>query len=236
MQKLQVKKRDTSDDTDAARAEGVLPAVFYGRDTDSTPIATDMSDFIKLWHQTGTSTVFELEVDDGETKPALIQEIDIHPVTDQPLHADIYVIEEGQTVTVDLPVEVTGTAPAVKNKGGLLVRILHTVEVEADPTKLPPHVEVDVSDLDEFGSQATVADIKTPEGVSILSEDDEVVVLIEEPTELEELEETEDEEDEFGFDDIEVEGEKPEEEEGEGEEGEEGEAAGDEDDAAEIGQ
>ncbi|MEX2515030.1 MAG: 50S ribosomal protein L25 [Candidatus Paceibacterota bacterium] len=221
MEKLQVKKRNIKDDTNEAREAGVLPAVMYGRDTDSTPIAVGMTDFIKLWHQTGTSTVFQLEIKDDKTQPALIQDIDIHPVTDEPIHADIYVIEKGQTVTVDLPVEIVGTAPAIKNKGGLLVRILHSVEVEADPTKLPSNLEVDVSGLEDFGSQVTVADITVPDGVEILAEDEEVVVLIEEPTELEELE-PEEEGEEFDFDDIEVEGErKKEDEEGEG--GEEGE-------------
>jgi large subunit ribosomal protein L25 len=222
MKKLQVKKRDLKDDTNAAREAGMLPAVMYGRDADSTPILMDMSTFVKLWHEAGTSTVFELEIEDGKTQPALIQDIDIHPVTDNPIHADIYVIEKGQTVTVDLPIEITGTAPAIKNKGGLLVRILHSVEVEADPTKLPSYLEVDVSGLAEFGSQATIGEIVVPDGVELLADDEEVVVLIEEPTELEELEPDEDDEEEFGFDDIEVEGEKKEDEEGEGKEGEEG--------------
>lgn len=220
MQKLQAKKRNTKESTEAAREDGSLPAVFYGRDTESTPIFVDTSDFIKLFHETGTSTVFEIETEEG-TQPALIQDIDVHPVTDQPIHADIYVIEEGQMVTVDLPVEFAGTAPAVKNKGGLLVQVMHTVEIEADPTKIPSHIEVDISDLEDFGSQATIADIETPEGISILEDDKDVVALIEEPTELEELDEEDEEAEEFGFDDIEVEGEKDEEEEEEGEEGEE---------------
>jgi large subunit ribosomal protein L25 len=219
MEKLTVKNRDTKADTQAAREAGVLPAVFYGRDTEATAIAVDMTSFIKLWHTTGTSTVFEIETEDGTSQPALIQEIDLHPVTDQPLHADIYVIEEGQTVTVDLPIEVVGNAPAVKNKGGLLVQILRGVEVEADPTSLPEKLELDVTGLDEIGNQATVGEISVPDGVEILAEDNEVVVLIEEPTELEELEPDEDEE-EMDFDDIEVEGERPEEELEEGEEGE----------------
>jgi large subunit ribosomal protein L25 len=219
MEKLLVKNRNIQDDITAAREDGMLPAVMYGRDTDSTPIEVDMTSFLKLWQHTGSSTVFEIETEDGTKKPALIHEIDLHPVTDLPLHADIYVIKEGQTVTVDLPVELVGAAPAVKNKGGLLVHILHTIEVEADPTKLPPHLEVDLSILEEVGSRATVADIATVDGVEILASEEEVVVLIEEPTELEELEPEEDEEDEFGLDDIKVEGERPEDEEG-GENGE----------------
>lgn len=217
MEKLLIKNRDRKADTAEIREEGVMPAVIYGRDTESTPIAVDMSDFIKLWHHTGTSTVFEIEMEDGTTKPALLQQIDLHPVTDLPLHADIYVIKEGQTVTVDLPIELIGTAPAIKNKGGLLVHVLHSVEVEADPTKLPPHLELDLSGLTDIGDQGTVADIIAADGVEILADEDDVIVLVEEPTELEELEPEEgDEEGEFGLDDIEVEGEKKDDEEGEG--------------------
>lgn len=222
---LSVKNRDTKETAEDLRADGMLPAVFYGRSTDSTPVQVPVPEFLKLWHKTGGSTVFEIKRGNGETKTALIQDVSLHPVTGEPLHADFYIIEEGQTVNVDLPLEFVGTAPAVKNLGGLLVHVLHSVEVEADPTKLPDHVEVDVSSLEEIGSQATVSDITVPEGVEILAEEDEVVALVEEPEELEELE-PEEEAEEFDFDDIEVEGERPTEEEGEmeGEEipGEEG--------------
>ena len=226
MKNLKVTKRDTEDSTEAARADGVMPAVYYGRETESTPVAVSMPDFIKLWNDVGYSSIFEIDVE-GETRIALVQDIDLHPVTDQPIHADIYVIEEGQKITVDLPVSFAGDAPAVKNKGGLLVPVMRSVEVEAEPNNLPEELELDVSELDDFGSQATVGNINVPDGVEILADDGEVVVLIEEPTELEELEDEGEEEDEFGIDDIEVEGETD--EDLEGEEAEEGEAdAGDE--------
>jgi large subunit ribosomal protein L25 len=210
MNSLTAQKRTTDEDTDALREDGQMPAVLYGRDTESTPVTVRTADFLKLWQQVGGSSIFELEQDD-ETKPALIQDVDLHPVTDQPVHADFYVIEEGQKVTVDVPVETAGTAPAVKNLGGLLVQVMRTVEIEADPENLPDVIEVDVSDLEEFGDQATVGEITPPEGVSILEDKKDVVMLIEEPEELEELE-PEEEEEELDFEDIEVEGEKDEDE------------------------
>lgn len=223
MKTLEATNRDTSADTKTLRQEGELPAVYYGRETESQPIAVETSDFIKLWRAVGGSSVFEIEKD-GKTQTALIQDVDLHPVTDQPIHADFYVIEEGQKVTVDVPIEPAGTAPAVKNLGGLLVRVIRTVEIEADPENLPDTIEVDVSDLEQFGDQATIGDIAPSKGVTILADDDEVAILIEEPEELEELEPEEDEE-ELDFEDIEVEGERPDEEEME-EEGEEGAADG----------
>ncbi len=221
METLEVTAREASTNVDKLRKDGVMPAVLYGKDTESTSVSLPMADFVKLFQKVGTSTVFELKNKDGDSKPALIQEVSVHPVTDEPLHADFYVIEEGQKVSVDLPIEFVNTAPAVKNLGGFLVKVLHSVEVEADPTKLPPHIEADVSGLEDFDSQLTVADIDVPEGVEIQAEDDEVVALVNEPTEEEELEE--EEEEELDFEDIEVEGERPDEEEmEEGEEVEEG--------------
>jgi len=208
MNSLTAQKRITDKDADSLRENGQMPAVFYGRDTASTAVTVRTADFLKLWQHVGGSAIFELE-QDGESKPALIQDVDLHPVTDQPIHADFYVIEEGQKVTVDVPVETAGTAPAVKNLGGLLVQVMRTVEIEADPDNLPDVIEVDVSDLEEFGDQATVGDITPPDGVSILEDKKDVVMLIEEPEELEELE-PEEEEEELDFEDIEVEGEKDE--------------------------
>lgn len=101
------------------------------------------------------------------------------------------------------------------------MHVLHAVEVEADPTKLPSHLELDLSGLIDIGSQATIADIVLAEGVEILADEDDVVVLVEEPTELEELEPDEEEADEFSLDDIQVEGEKREAEEGDEENTEE---------------
>jgi len=235
MNSLTVNNRDPDSDAEGVRKEGKMPAVLYGRDTDSTPVSVRTADFIKLWQHVGGSAIFELEWEDG-SKPALIQDVDLHPVTDQPIHADFYVIEEDQQVTVDVPVQAAGTAPAVKNLGGLLVQVMRTVEIEADPENLPDVVEVDVSHLEEFGDQATVGDITPPEGVSILEDERDVVMLIEEPEELEELE-PEEEEEELDFEDIEVEGEKDEEElEGEDVEGEEGSAEDQEPSSQEAGE
>ncbi|MFB6217243.1 MAG: 50S ribosomal protein L25, partial [Candidatus Aenigmatarchaeota archaeon] len=80
-----------------------------------TPVTVKRSEFLKLWRSVGESAIFTLK-QDGNSQPALIQDVDLHPVTDQPIHADFYVIEEGQKVTVDVPLEPVGTAPAVKNK------------------------------------------------------------------------------------------------------------------------
>lgn len=214
---LDVTTRDPKTDTRVLHEQGNMPAVYYGSKTDSTPITIDTGDFISLMHDVGESTVFILKDENDNELQALVHDLQIHPVTNQPLHADFYVIEEGQTVTVDVPISFVGTAPAVKNLGGLLVRVLHTIEVEAEPAKLPSEIEVDVSELEEFDQQITIGEVEPPEGVTFLAEDDTTIVSVSEPIEEEEPEI----EEEPDLENIEVE------EKGKGEdiEGEEGEAA-----------
>jgi len=222
MKSIATKPRDKSEDTDSLRENGRLPAVYYGKGTEAKSISVDQTDFEKLWFAVGGSTIFEIEDDNGDTNTALIQDVALHPVSDRPIHADFYVIEEGQTVTVDAPVVAAGDAPAVKNIGGLLVQTSRTLEVEAEPKNLPDELPVDVTDLEEFGDKATVSDIAQIEDAEIQAEPDEVLFLIEEPEELEEPEPGFEEEGP-DFEDIEVEGET----EKEPEAGEEGEESGD---------
>lgn len=197
---LKVEKR-AEEKPDALRKAGRLPAVFYGRKEGSTPVSVEQTDFERALKEAGESTVISLE-GVGDSKEALIHEVTLHPVTSKPIHADFYVIEKGRKVEVAVPLEFVGTAPVVKEKGGILIKVLHELEIEALPKNLPHEIEVDITVLTEFDSQVTVADLKLPEGVVALVGEEEVVVAVEEPREEEEEEETETE---IDMDAIEVE-------------------------------
>lgn len=188
MKTLTARKRDKKIKLDTLRGDGNVPAVFYGRKTDSTPIYVSYSDFIKLWREVGESGMFQLK-DGGDEHNALIHEVQIHPVSGEPVHVDFYVVEKGQKVTVDIPIEFTGVSPAVEDLGASFVKVLHEIEVEAEPHKLPHDITVDISSLKEFHDQITIADLTPPEGVVFTEEMDEVVCLVQEPREEEEEEE-----------------------------------------------
>lgn len=217
---LSVQTRDESQSNEELRNNHRMPAVYYGRKTDSTPISIDIPSFKRTWVEAGESTVITLVDEDDDEHGALIQDVQVHPVTDEPLHADFYIFAKGQKVTVDIPLEFVGEAPAVKNKGAMLVKVMHEIEVEAEPRDLPQSIEVDISALEEFDDSVFVKDLSVKEGVNIKAEPDETIVLASEPVEEEELEE---EAAEVDFDEmVEVAGEVSEEELEEGEIPEEG--------------
>lgn len=183
---LAVTKRDSKKNPNTLRREGVLPAVVYGRSEASIPIAVEHKTFDKVFHEAGESTVITLTGLDGD-KQALIHHVDVHPVTGTPIHADFYVIEKGQKVTVSVPLEFDGVSPAVKDLGGILTKVMHELEIEVDPAELPQAIHVDISKLATLEDQIKVADLTLPKSASVSIDADEVVAMIsvakEEPVE-----------------------------------------------------
>jgi large subunit ribosomal protein L25 len=174
---LTVEKRDTNANTNELRRKGLLPAVVYGRSEESTPISVDRKVFEKLFREAGESTVITLK-GLGSAKEALIHEVAFHPVSGQALHADFYAIEKGQTVTVSVPLEFEGVSSAVKDLGGVLVKVMHELEIECQPKDLPQHIVVDISKLKTLDDQIMVKDLKLPLSAKITVEADEVVALV----------------------------------------------------------
>ena len=125
----------------------------------------------------GESTVVTVKTEGGD-KDTLIHAIEYHPVSGEPLHADFYIIEKNKPVQVHVPLEFEGEAPAVKQLGGNLVKVLHEIEIEALPKDLPQEIKVDISSLATLDSQLTVADIKLPAGVTAITDLLEVVASI----------------------------------------------------------
>ena len=182
MFKLKVEKRDLKESLNALRSAGKLPGVFYGPKDPSTPIKMSLADFKKAWKTAGESTVVSLE-GDGIDADVLIHQVDLDPVTDVAIHADFYAIEKGKKLSVDVPLEFIGIAPAVKDLGAVLVKVVHEVEIEALPKDLPHKLEVDISSLVNFESVLTAEDIKLPAGVTLNTKLDEVIASVYEPKE-----------------------------------------------------
>ena len=144
---------------------------------DKTPITISKSEFKKVWKEAGESSVIDLVGKDIEAE-ALIYDIDRDPVTDEPRHADFYVFEKGKKIEIAVPLEFIGIAPAVKDMGGTLVKVLHELEIEALPKDLPHNIRVDISSLLNFDSQILAKDIKLPQGVVLVTKLEEVVASV----------------------------------------------------------
>lgn len=174
---LAVEKRDTKVAAAVVRRGGLMPAVVYGRKEASTPISVSRKEFEKIFKTAGSATVITLK-GLGEEKDALIHDVEFHAVSGEPLHADFYAIEKGQTVTVSVPLEFDGVSPAVKDFGGILVKVIHEIEMEVLPKDLPSVIHVDISKLSALDSQILVSDLKLPASAILSVPADEVVAMI----------------------------------------------------------
>ncbi len=181
---LEAQKRDIKENLNNLRKGGFIPAVVYGPKQEALSIKINTIAFLKAYREAGESTVVELSVD-GDTHEVLIQEVDREAIKGSVLHADFYAIEKGKKVSVHVPLEFVGEAPAEK-LGGVVVKVMHEIEVEAMPKDLPHEIEVSIESLVDMDSQIHASDLKMPNGVTLISEPEEVIVLIQAQREEEE--------------------------------------------------
>jgi len=177
MFELAVEKREKIGKASKRRESGALPAVIYGPKEPSTPITLSEIDFVKVWKEAGESSVIEL-TGLGEAKEVLIHDIDLDPVSGRVRHADFYAIEKGKKIEVAVPLTFVGEAPAVKELGGTLVKVIHEITLEVMPKDLPHEITVDVSGLTDFEKQIHVKDIAVPSDATVLTDLDETVALV----------------------------------------------------------
>jgi large subunit ribosomal protein L25 len=143
------------------------------------------AEFLKVFKSAGESTVITLTGLPEETQ-VLVHEVTEHPVTSAFEHIDFYAIEKGKKVEVSVPVVFTGVAPAIKELGAQLVKVLHEIEIEALPNNLPHEIVVDLGTLMAIGDQIYVRDITPPTGVTFITDGDDAIVIAQEAKEEEE--------------------------------------------------
>lgn len=230
---LNVRERDETGSGAAGRIreEGLIPGVCYGSNVESFSIVLDPDRLRKLLDQgRGRNTIFEIDVDGGETYDyALLRDYQFDPVKRTLTHVDLFVVEPDRSIVIDVPVEPYGEAEG-ERMGGQLQIVRPEVPVRCTPTTIPDGISVDVSDLGPNDSKKVFA-LEYPEGIEPAAETDFPVVRIMMPREGVvglEPEGPEAEEEEAA----EVEGEEVEGEEVEGEEAEEAEEEGEEEGGA----
>lgn len=187
MQELKAEKRVLrGKSVKTLRQTGVLPAVVYGEAVPAQPISVPYKEFEKVYKAAGESTLVRLDVA-GLSRNVLIHDIAFDPITGKTLHADFLAVRMDKALRARVPLEFIGEAPAVKNEGGILVKVAHELEVEALPEDLPHSLPVDVVSLTTFGSRILLQDISAPRGVRILGPLDEVIAVVNAPRSDEEL-------------------------------------------------
>lgn len=174
---LVAKKRKEKQNMEEMRKAGEIPAVYYGFKQNSTPISVLSKDFIKVWKQAGESSTIILDAD-GEKIDALIHDVQMNPVKDIPIHVDFLVVDANKEIEVKVAIEFIGESPAVKGGVGMLLKVMHELEVRALPKNLPHAISVDLSGLANLHDQIHIKDIKLPSGVTAITNADEVIAAI----------------------------------------------------------
>ncbi len=165
------------------RAEGKIPASLYGQGN-ARSISVSAVDFRDLNREIGGgAALVELTDEKGETALCLVQDVQYHAVKSTVDHIDFQEVERGHAFTTKVPVHLVGEADCVgvKNDGGVLDHKSHEVEIRCRPSKLPDHVEVDVSGLG-VGEAIHISELPALEDVEYLGEPIQVVVSVQHPT------------------------------------------------------
>jgi large subunit ribosomal protein L25 len=149
------------------RARGLIPAVIYGGNDKPQPLQVSARDINAMMSQaSGENVLVELEIrGDGQSRTALVQEVQHSPVGGEIRHVDFHAISMDQMIQAEVPLEPVGTAVGVKTFGGLLEQSLRALAIECLPSDLPDRITVDVSQLN-IGDAIHVRDIQLPAGVT----------------------------------------------------------------------
>ncbi|MCS6809570.1 MAG: 50S ribosomal protein L25 [Bacteroidota bacterium] len=159
----------------AVRKAGLIPGIFYAKGKEPIPIATTLKQ-IRPAVYTSDTHIITMKLDSGETLDCVLKDVAFDPVTDEIVHFDLLGIVEGQTLHVEVPIVLKGTAKGVSIGGGILEHLMHKVQIECLPSALPEHIEIDISDL-EIGKSIHVGDVKVP-GVKFLAHPSASIVAI----------------------------------------------------------
>ncbi|MFH0851992.1 MAG: 50S ribosomal protein L25 [bacterium] len=172
--------------TNKQRKAGLIPAVIYGHDVKSEPLYVPASDFGRVYKEAGESTLVGLELA-GKKRNVLIHDVAKDPLSEKVMHVDFYQVKMGEKIKAKVPLVFIGEAPAVKSEGGVLVKNIQEVEVEALPQDLLHHLDVDISGLVTFQDHILIKDLPVQGSIKILAEGDEIIASVQPPRSEEEL-------------------------------------------------
>lgn len=186
LQLVATKREVPTKDLAALRATGQVPAELYGQDKANLHLWLDGKILEKIWRQAGENTVVDLTVD-NQTVPVLIYGFQKEPVTGALIHVDFYQINMNKKIETSIPLVFAGQSAAVEAEGGVLVKALSEIEVECLPGDLIHEITVDISVLKDFDSVIEVKDLSLPKGLTVKTDPEVVVAMVDRPRSVEEL-------------------------------------------------
>lgn len=155
-----------------ARREGRVPVVLYGHGSDPQHLELNAHDFAAVLRNSGTNAVLSLQID-GQEQLALTKAIAVHPIRRTITHADLLVVKRGEKVTVEVTISLEGEAAS----GTLVTQDATAIEIEAEALSIPESLAVSIEGAEE-GTQILAGQIGLPDGVTLVSDPEMLVVNI----------------------------------------------------------
>lgn len=157
------------------RAEGRIPGVLYGHGMSPISLSVERRDLrVALSGPAGVNAIVQLTVD-GSTYPAIVKELQRHPVKRTVSHIDFQQINMSEEITVSVPVHLTGTAKAVLAEGGLVDAAVDTIDVRCTALTLPNEIVIDVTNMQPY-DVIRLSEVVLPSGVTSVGDPDTAVV------------------------------------------------------------
>jgi len=157
------------------RKAGIVPGIYYSFGEEPIPIKVNELALRPLVF-TSESHIVSLQVE-GESKPlsCILKDTQFEPVTSRIIHFDLIGLKEGEMLTIEVSIILKGSAVGVK-EGGIVQHNLHKLEIKCLPQNIPPHIDVDITNL-SIGDSIKVSDLKF-EGIEILNDENASIVSV----------------------------------------------------------
>jgi large subunit ribosomal protein L25 len=179
---VQIRKNTGSAGARQVRRSNFIPGIVYGGNSLPMTIQADRKAYDRIYHQhVGESLIYHLNlVDEGKKIsdfPAVIKDVQLHPVTDEVIHIDFNRISLDKEIEIKVKILVKGEPVGVKRDGGTLEHLIWDLDVICLPTNIPHHLEADVTNLGVHDS-IHVKDLVLPQGVRTKHDPESVVITI----------------------------------------------------------
>ena len=159
----------------ALRREGITPVHLFGHGIESLALQCDTAELRRTLARAGKTTLISLKIDKSKTpRKVLLRELQRR--SGDLLHADFYQVKLTEKITVEVPINLAGEAPAVKSHDAMILQDLSSLTIQCLPTEIPDSIEIDVSILEELGQAILVKDISLGEGIATITDPEQMIV------------------------------------------------------------
>jgi large subunit ribosomal protein L25 len=161
----------------ALRRAGKIPAVVYGHGTAPDHVAIEARAFEELLHHGGRTAIVTLDGGAKKNETVVVRNVQLHPVTHRVVHTDFQRVSADETIHAQLSIATVGVPNGVRNFGGVMDVIVHSLDVEGPASRIPDHLEVDVERLG-IHEHLTAGDVALPNGFKMLTPAETIVVSV----------------------------------------------------------